>query len=178
MNPINNDQHPGTDPQPTHPLPPIQPTPPPQYQVGHVIPSIQPASPPPTIPASAMKFGPKDWIKLILGLLVVVAIIATISFWIGKTPGAVKADIRKNGLQATAISTGRAFVFNERQSKYTRKMTYRANYTYTAADGKEYDVHGDKDYESEANVAAKEGMKAEIRYDPEDPYHPVFITEE
>ena len=123
-------------------------------------------------------FSAKHWLKLILSLVAIAAIIASIVFFISKSPGAVKREVEKNGLQATATSTGRAFVSNQRQGKYGKKVTYRANYTYTAADGREYDVTGDKDYESEENIVAKKGMKSEIRYDPDDPYHPVFLKEE
>ena len=170
MNPNTPDQQPNTQPQ--------QPVPQPEYKVGDVIQPGQPLPPASALPVSATKFGPKDWMKVIIGILAIGAIIAGIVFLAGNTPGAKKSAIEKNGLQATAISDGRAFVRSDRIGKGTRKVTYKAWYTYTAADGKEYMVTGEKDYESEENVAAKKGMKASIRYAADDPYHPVFVTEE
>ena len=125
-----------------------------------------------------MKFGPKDWMIIFAGLAVVAAIIIGIVALFNNSPGAEKNRIKETGIEATATSDGKAFVFNQRISKNYRKVTYRAYYTYTATDGKEYRVTGDKDYESEENVAAKKGMKTQIKYAPDDPYHPVFLKEE
>ena len=175
-----NPNHPHPNPKENHqPEPNHQPLSHPVHppQPGDVIQPGQPLSGPASA-ASNTKFGPKDWMKVIIGILAIGAIIAGIVFLAGNTPGAKKNAIEKNGLQATAISDGRAFVRNDRIGKNVRKVTYKAWYTYTATDGKEYMVTGEKDYESEENVAAKKGMKASIRYAADDPYHPVFVTEE
>ena len=170
MNPNDQPQ----PPQPESNQPPRQPQQEPvqqhQPQAGDI---IQPGQPIPNVDPAHSKLRKSDIAIVIGSILVVGAIIATIVFFI-TAPARERANIEKNGIEATAISTGESEGVSVRLSSRSRVEKTKAVYTFTANDGKEYEILGEKDYEEASNVKA--GMKATIRYLK--PTEPEFIAEE
>lgn len=121
------------------------------------------------------KVQSSDWVKLVVGVIVVGALlIGSINFITG--PSRERANIKENGIEATAISTGDVYVQSDRVSSRSESTIYKAWYEFTGNDNRTYRVVGEKDYQSESSV--KKGMKATLRYIEDDPYSPEFIIEE
>ena len=167
MNPNNQPQLPQSESD----QPPQQPpAPQPQAQPGDI---IQPGQPIPNVDPAHSKLRKSDIAIVIGSILVVGAIIATIVFFV-TAPARERANIEKNGIEATAISTGESEEVTVRLSSRSKVEKTKAVYLFTDNEGKEHEILGEKDYEEASNVKA--GMKATIRYLK--PSEPEFITEE
>ena len=126
-------------------------------------------------PQDDNKLTKRDYIKTAIFLTVAAVVIVLIVLWF-KGPSDERANIEKNGIEATAISDGRVRVRDERITRRSSETRYKAWYSYEGKDGVERSVVGEKDYGKDNNI--KPGMKATIRYLEDKPYDPVFITEE